>query len=61
VAVPVTGAAALRAETPWELSAWLTAFLRALASEAGDGRQLLMDLEHIWFAARSTVAGRRRD
>jgi hypothetical protein len=61
VAVPITGAAALRAETPFELSAWLPVFLRALATEAADGRQLLMDLEHAWFAARSAVAGRRRD
>ena len=61
VAAPVTGAAALRAETSFELSAWLPAFLRALASEAADGRQLLMDLERAWFAARSGVAGRRRD
>jgi hypothetical protein len=61
MAVPVTGAVALRAETPFELSAWLPAFLRALASEAADGRQLLMDLERAWFAARTAVAGRRRD
>jgi len=61
VAVPVTGAAALRAETTWELSAWLPAFLRALATEAADGRQSLMDLERAWFAARAAVAGRRRD
>src|SRR5271156_3375040 len=33
----------------------------ALATEAADGRQLLMDLERAWFAARSGVAGRRRD
>ena len=59
--VPLTGAAALRAESSFELSAWLPAFLRALATEAADGRQLLMDLEHAWFAARTTVAGRRRD
>ena len=61
VAMPVTGAAALRAETSFELSAWLPAFLRALATEAADGRQLLMDLEHAWFAARSAATGRRRD
>jgi hypothetical protein len=59
--MPFTGAAALRAETSFELSAWLPAFLRALATEAADGRQLLMDLERAWFAARSAVAGRRRD
>jgi hypothetical protein len=61
VAVPVTGVAALRAETAFESSAWLPAFLRALAAEAADGRQLLMNLERAWFAARSAVAGRRRD
>jgi hypothetical protein len=60
VAVPLTAAAALRAETSFELSAWLPAFLRALATEAADGRQLLRDLERAWFAARSAVAGRRR-
>ena len=61
IPVPLTAAAALRAETSFELSAWLPAFLHALAAEAADGRQLLMDLEHTWFAARSAVAGRRRD
>jgi hypothetical protein len=61
VPVPVTGAAALRAETSFELSGWLPAFLHALAAEAADGRQMLMDLERAWFAARSAVAGRRRD
>jgi hypothetical protein len=61
VPVPLTGPAALRAETPFELSAWLPAFLRALATEAANGRQLLMDLERAWFATRSAVAGRRRD
>jgi hypothetical protein len=59
--VPLTGAAALRAETSYELPAWLPVFLRALAAEAADGRQLLMDLERAWFAARAAVAGRRRD
>ena len=37
------------------------AFLQALAAEAADGRQLLMDLERAWFAARAAVAGLRRD
>ncbi len=59
--VPLTGAAALRAETPVDPSAWLRAFLHGLASEAADGRQLLMDLERVWLAARAAVAGRRRD
>jgi hypothetical protein len=61
VPVPLTGAAALRPETPWEPEAWVPAFLRALAQEAEDGRQLLADLERVWFAARAAVAGRRRD
>lgn len=59
--VPLNGAAALRADTPWARPAWTVAFLRALAAEAADGRQLLLDLERAWFAARSAVAGRRRD
>ncbi|MBV8591219.1 MAG: hypothetical protein JO212_14395, partial [Acetobacteraceae bacterium] len=59
--VPLTGTAALRPETPWQRPAWMAAFLRALAAEAADGRQLLMDLERAWFAARAAVAGRRRD
>ena len=59
--MPLTGSAALRAETSFELSAWLPAFLRTLAGEAMDGRQLLMDLERAWFAARAGVSGRRRD
>jgi hypothetical protein len=58
---PLTGAAALRAETAWTRPAWTVEFLRALASEATDGRQLLMDLECAWFAARSAVSSRRRD
>ncbi len=61
VPVPLTGAAALRAETPFERSAWLPAFLRALAEEAVDGRQLLMELERAWFTARTVIAGRRRN
>jgi hypothetical protein len=59
--VPLSGAAALRAETPFEWAAWVPAFLQAVAAEAADARQLLMDLELAWFAARAAVAGRRRD
>ena len=59
--VPLTGAAALRPETPWQRPAWMAAFLRALAVEAADAWQLLLDLERAWFAARAVVAGRRRD
>jgi hypothetical protein len=35
--IPLTGAAALRAETPFGLSAWQSVFLDALAAEALDG------------------------
>ena len=58
--VPLTGTAALRAETDWEPESWVPAFLTALAGEAEDARQLLSDLERAWFAARRAVAGRRR-
>ena len=59
--VPLTGAAALRAETPFDPAAWAPAFLQAVAAEAADGRQVLMDLERAWFGARAAMAGRRRD
>ena len=59
--VPLTGAAALRADTPWDASAWIPAFLTALAVEAEDALDLLIDLERAWFAARAAVAGRRRN
>lgn len=58
--VPLTGAAALRAETPADRAGWTASFLSALAGEADDGMQLLMELERAWFAARAVVAGRRR-
>ena len=58
--VPLTGAAALRAETPWVPSEWIPAFLAALAAETDDALQLLFDLERGWLAARGAVAGRRR-
>src|SRR6202790_3808256 len=57
--IPLTGAVSLRAETPWEISAWAQAFMTALADEADDGRQLLLDMERAWFAARRADAGRR--
>lgn len=40
--------------------AWVGEFRTALAGEATDGLQLLMDPERAWFAARRAVAGRRR-
>ena len=59
--VPLTGAAALRTDAPWREPAWLPTFLRALADEAEDFRQLLRQLERAWFAARAAVADRRHD
>jgi hypothetical protein len=61
VPVPLTGARALRADTSWDAAVWIPAFLAALAGEADDSRQLLMDMERAWFAARAAVAGRRRN
>jgi hypothetical protein len=54
-------AAALRAETSSEAGAWLAAFIDALAGEAADARQLLMELEQAFFTACVTASGRRRD
>jgi len=59
--VPLTGAAALGAEAAGAEAAWTPAFLHALANEAEEWLQMLQDLERAWFAARRTVAGRRRD
>jgi hypothetical protein len=58
--VPLTGAVALRADMPADRVGWTAAFLTALAGEAEDALQLLLDLERAWFAARAAVAGRRR-
>lgn len=55
--LPLTGAAALRADVA---RGWTAAFLDALAGEAADTLQTLLDLERAWFAARRAVAGRRR-
>ena len=57
--IPLTGAAALSADTSWAVDAWIPVFLNALANEADDGRQLLLDLERAWFNARRAMAGRR--
>jgi len=59
--VPLTGAAALRPDTPWEPAAWTPAFLDAVADEAEDALLLLASLERAWRAARSSLAGRRRN
>ncbi|HET8996986.1 MAG TPA: hypothetical protein VFN42_09985, partial [Acetobacteraceae bacterium] len=59
--VPLTGAAALRADVPADAATWAPFFLRALAEEAADARQMLADLECSWIMARRRVASRRRD
>jgi hypothetical protein len=58
---PLTGAAALSADTPWAPADWLPQFLYALAREAEDGLQLASTLEREWRAARCAVGGRRRN
>ena len=58
--VPLTGERALHPDTPWPPTAWVPAFLTALADEADDALDLLFALERAWFAARRAVAGRRR-
>jgi hypothetical protein len=59
--VPLTGAASLRAETPWARVSWLEIFLLSLAEEAEDWLQLLGTLERAWLSARRVVADRRRN
>jgi hypothetical protein len=55
--VPLTGAAALRADAPWTREEWIPVFLHAVAEEADDALQLLCYLERGWRAARGAVAG----
>jgi hypothetical protein len=59
--VPLTGARALRAEASWDTPVWIADFLSALAGEAEDAFDLLSAMERAWFAARTVVAGRRRN
>jgi len=59
--LPLTGAAALQADVPWDFTAWAPLFLQALAGEARDALRQLSLLEHGWLQARQAVApGRRR-
>ncbi len=58
--VPLTGAAALRPDVPWQPAVWTPAFLDAVAGEAEDALLLLAGLERAWRAARRSLAGRRR-
>lgn len=60
--LPLTGAAALQADVPWDFTAWAPLFLQALAGEARDALRQLGLLEHGWLQARQAVApGRRRN
>ena len=59
--MPLTGAAALRAGQNWDLDDWLPAFLRAIEPRGGGRPASALDLERAWFAARHSIAGRRRD
>jgi hypothetical protein len=59
--VPLTGTAALRPDVSWQPASWTPAFLDAVAGEAEDALLLLAALERAWRAARSSLAGRRRN
>src|SRR5262249_51410248 len=59
--IPLTGAASLRSEADWNQQVWPRAFLQAIAAEAEDGLQQLMDLERAWFSARGKIRPRRRN
>ena len=58
--LPLTGAAALGSGQSADLDGWLPEFLQAIAREAADGLDLLIAMERRWFAARQSLAGRRK-
>jgi len=58
--IPLTGAAAFGAEQDWAVTAWIPAFLDAVAAEAEDWLDLLFDMDRSWQRARAAVADRRR-
>src|SRR4051812_8683592 len=59
--LPITGAAALGPDQPWDPALWVRSFLRAVVAEAGAALDLLVEMERRWLAARAAVAaGRRR-
>ena len=60
VPIPLTGAAALRAEVSWKADAWIPAFLRALEKVAAHGLDLLTTLERAWLARALPATGARR-
>jgi hypothetical protein len=57
--VPLTGARALSADTPWREDLWIAAFLQAIAEEAEHGLALLFEMETAWLAARAAILPRR--
>jgi len=62
IAVPLlSGARALHDGVPWQADAWTPRFYAAVAEEAEAGLDLLRALQAGWRAARTAVAGRRRD
>jgi hypothetical protein len=57
--LPLTGAAALKPQEGWDEQPWTHVFLRTLGDEAMDWLQLLTDMEHAWFRARTLMSDRR--
>ena len=57
--VPLTAPRALGAAVPEQPAEWVCHFLAALADEARDYHQLLLDLERGWASARAKVTPRR--
>jgi hypothetical protein len=58
--VPLTGSAAFRAGQDWAPSAWIPAFLEAVAGEAQSWLDLLFDMERSWRTARAAAQGQKR-
>jgi len=58
--LPLTGAAALRANISFERSAWVRTFLQALTEEAIHSLDQLRALERFWRHAQANVTGQRR-
>ncbi|MBV8524782.1 MAG: hypothetical protein JOY71_22135 [Acetobacteraceae bacterium] len=58
--IPITGPRALSADAPKGEAEWICTFLHAVADEATDYHQILVDIEREWVSARKQrVAGRR--
>ncbi|MGI4748865.1 MAG: hypothetical protein ACRYFY_22870 [Janthinobacterium lividum] len=60
VPVPLTAAVSLGSEVPWARDVWIPFFLDTLATEVGEGLQLLTTMERAWCFARQAVVGGRR-